>query len=248
MAKLNQIIAVEKGIKSSSHSAISELYKLVQKPVLFNGFSKTFAANDEDGEKLPQEQLRVQMTSDDALRGLSRSLRDLIQVTARKDYSNCEAAADVVVDGAVIVSNAPVPFLIFLEKRLVDIHSFIKALPTLDPAESWDKDPNSGLYRTPTTQTHRTKKTVKPIVKYPATPEHPAQTEMVTEDVITGYWSQVKMSGAMPSPDKEALLAAVVKLGQAVKTAREKANMADEVKVPDIGAAIFNYLLPTIKE
>ena len=53
MAKLNQIIAIEKGIKSKSHSEISELYKLVQKPALFNGFSKSYQANDEEnGEKL----------------------------------------------------------------------------------------------------------------------------------------------------------------------------------------------------
>lgn len=83
----------------------------------------------------------------------------------------------------------------------------------------------------------------KPIVLYAATPEHPAQTQLITEDVLAGYWSTVKQSGAMPATEKLALLERIDKLLRAVKDAREAANMIDEVKVPDVGAAIFNYLL-----
>lgn len=248
MAKLNQIIAVEKGIKAKAHSEVSELYKLVQKPALFSGFSKMYQANDDAGEKLPSEQLRVQVTSDDALRSAARSMKDLMQVTARKDYTNCVAKADVVVEGQTIFTGAPVPFLLFLEKQLTDLFTFVKTIPVLDPAEDWNKDPNSGLYRTAPSQTHRTKKTQKAIVKYPATSEHPAQTEMISEDIIAGYWWQTKMSGAMPKPDKDELLLSINRLHDAVKTAREQANMADEVQIKNIGDAIFDYLLPTSKE
>lgn len=136
----------------------------------------------------------------------------------------------------------------FLEKQLTDLFTFVKTIPVLDPAEEWTKDLNSGLQKTAPSQTHRTKKTPKAIVKYPATPEHPAQTEMVTEDIIAGYWSQVKMSGAMPKPDKDGLMLSVNRLHEAVKTAREQANMADEVQIKNIGDAIFDHLLPAIKE
>jgi hypothetical protein len=248
MAKLNQIIAVEKGIKSKAVSEVSELYKIAQKPALFNGFSKTYQANDEEGEKLPAEQLRVQITSEDAMRSLARSMRELIQITARKDYTNCVASADVVVDGETIIKSAPVPYLLFLEKQMTDLHTFVKALPVLDESDDWKKDPNSGFYKTDAIKTHRTKKIEKPIVLYNATPEHPAQTAMVKEDIIAGYWSQIKMSGALPKPDKWDLLQAITKLHDAIKTARESANMADEVTVPNIGDAIFDYLFPTIKE
>jgi hypothetical protein len=215
---------------------------------LFNGFSKTYKANDDEGEKLPPEQLRVQITSDDALRAMARSMKDLIQITARKDFTNCVAAADVVVDGVTILQNVPVPHLLFLEKQMTDLHTMIKTIPVLDEADAWDKDPNSGLYKTEPSQTHRTKKVEKPIVLYPATKEHPAQTKVSTEDVISGYWSQVKMSGALPKPDKEDLLRSIDKLHNAIKTAREQANMIDEVKIKDVGVAIFDYLLPAIKE
>jgi hypothetical protein len=249
MAKLNQIIAVEKGIKSKSHSEVSELYKLVQKPALFGGFSKKYKPlDDADAEKLPSEQLRVQITSDDALRSLARSMKDLIQITVRKDFTNCVAKADVVVDDKVIIEQAPVPFLLFLEKQLGDLNTFVKTMPVLDEAEDWHKDARSGMYKTGVVSTHRTKKKQTPIVLYPATPEHPAQTAMSTEDVISGHWETIKMSGSLPKPDKEDLLRSIEKLHNAVKTAREAANMADEVEVRDIGTAIFDYLLPTIKE
>lgn len=42
MAKLNQIIAVEKGVKSKSYSDLTELNKVVQKPDLFNGLVKRY--------------------------------------------------------------------------------------------------------------------------------------------------------------------------------------------------------------
>lgn len=248
MAKLNQIIAVEKGIKSKAVSEVSELYKLVQKPALFNGFSKTYQSNDEDGEKLPSEQLRVQVTSDDALRAVARSMKELIQITARKDYTNCIAKADVIVDGMTVIAQAPVPYLLFLEKQLTDLNTFVKTLPVLDEADDWKKDPNSGFYKTDAIKTHRTKKIEKPIVLYNATPEHPAQTAMVKEDIIAGYWSQVKMSGSIPKPDKADLLLAINKLHDAVKTARESANMADEVTITNIGDAIFDHLFPSIAE
>jgi hypothetical protein len=44
MGKLNQIIAVEKGVKSLIYSQITEVHKAAQKPALFNGFLKLFTA------------------------------------------------------------------------------------------------------------------------------------------------------------------------------------------------------------
>ena len=45
MAKLNQIIAIEKGIKSRVYGDLTELNKAIQKPDLFNGFQKTYQKN-----------------------------------------------------------------------------------------------------------------------------------------------------------------------------------------------------------
>ena len=42
MAKLNQIIAVEKGIKSRSHQELSDAHHALQKPALLAGIARTY--------------------------------------------------------------------------------------------------------------------------------------------------------------------------------------------------------------
>jgi hypothetical protein len=243
MGKLNQVIAIEKGIKARVVGQITELYKVVQKPALFNGFTKSYAKRDDDSEDLPGERQRVQFNVRDMLQGASRALTELMDVTARKDWTNCEAKGSVEVNDQVLIPNAPVSFLLFLEKQLTDMRTFIGALPVLDEAETWARDENAGLYRSDAISTHRTKKVQRPIVLYNATTEHPAQTQLITEDVIAGFWNTVKHSGAMPKPERQAMLERVETLLKAVKTAREAANMNDEIDVPEIGEAVFGYLL-----
>lgn len=202
MAKLNQIIAIEKGIKSRVIGEIDALDKAIQKPDLFNGFSKEYRKKDDDGEDLPSEKKRVQYVVIEVLRSVERLTSELFEVTARKDWTNQSAVADITIEGKTIVEGVPVSYLLFLEKQLTDIRTFVGRMPVLDEADSWAKDENSGLFKTEPTQTHRTKKIAKAIVLYPATPEHPAQTQLITEDNIAGFWHQTKQSGAMPKPER----------------------------------------------
>lgn len=242
MAKLNQIIAIEKGIKSRVYAAISEWHKAIQKPELFNGFVKAYQKRDDDGEDLPAERKRVQFAVPGVLDDAERLLGELMNVTARKDWTNCTARADVVVDGQPMVTDVPVTYLLFLEKQLTDLRTFVGQLPVLDEAEDWKQDANSGLFKTDATQTHRSRKIQRPLVLYPATPEHPAQTQIVSEDVLAGLWSQTKHSGALPKPAKEGMALRVEKLLQAVKQAREDANGADEVVTNDVASTLFKYI------
>lgn len=243
MTKLNQVIAIEKGIKSKAYSEVTILHKAIQKPDLFNGFQKTYLpVSDDEGEKLPEERKRVQFQVDHVLAAVERSTSELINTTAQKDFTNCVAKANVVLDDTVLFKAAPVSFLLFMEKQMNDMRAFASELPVLDEGEDWKKDENSGLYKAVAVKTHRTKKVAKPLVLYPATPEHPAQTQVMHEDLIAGFWSQVKHSGAMPKTEKEKLIQRIDALSNALKKAREEANMADVVLVPDIGETVFNYL------
>jgi hypothetical protein len=242
MPKLNQIIAVEKGVKSRVYGEITEMHKVSQKPELFNGFVKTYRKKDEDGEDYPQERKKAQMAADAMLSKAAALLTELFDVTATKDWGNRHAVADVEVDGQVLIKDAPVPFLLFLEKQIADLHTFVDKVPVLDETDDWMKDDASGLYKTAPTTTHRTKKVQKPVVLYEATKEHPAQTQIITEDVVGGFWDTIKHSGALPTPRKQLLLERIEKLSKAVKFAREQANAA-EAEQQRIGKAIFDYLL-----
>ena len=162
--KLNQVLAVEKGTKSRVYGEVTTMNASAQKPALFNGFAKVYKPKEEEGEQFPPESSRVQMNAREMLTSLSRLLAELCDVTAAKDWANCNAKADVVIDGKVIVAKAPATYLLFLEKQLNDVQTFVQNLPTLDPAEEWRFDEQVNLYKSDASKTARTKKLQKPIV------------------------------------------------------------------------------------
>ena len=241
MPKLNQIVAIEKGVKSRVYGRVNTLHKNSQRGDAYAGFSKNFRRRDEDGVDFPPERKVVQLVAEDVLEQVATLQTELFDVTLTKDSANCSARADVVVDGRVLVADAPVSFLLFLEKQLSDMRTFVSKLPTLDPQEEWTSDPNSALYRTSPASTHRTIKVQRPIVLYDATEHHPAQTQLISEDVIVGWWDTVKHSGALPAPRKKAILGRVDRLVKAVKFAREQAN-SSEVTEQEVGEVFFSYL------
>jgi hypothetical protein len=239
MDKLNQVVAVEKGIKSRSYAEITNLHKANQKPDNFNGFVKQYSPVNEDGETLPSESKKVLMNVDESLNGLKKALSDLLDISLTKDIGNCKAFSDLTIGDSQI--SVPATFLLFLEKQIVDIKTFVTNLPVLDGNEDWTKDDNIGLYKSNPTKTHRTKKTVKPIVLYDATDKHPAQCQLINEDVTVGYWHVTKNSGAIPENRKKEILNRIEEFSDQVKKAREKANMV-EVENKEIGLLLFNYL------
>lgn len=241
MTKLNQIVAIEQGVKSKSKRDLTDAYHTIQKPALLSGISRTYEPKDEDGDKLPPESTLVQTNVDDVLGQVSDALTRLFDVTLTKDASNSVAKAPVVVDGKTIVSPVPVPYLLFLEKQLQDVRTFTATLPTLDPSERWNKDEATGVYVTEPVQTVKTKKIPKNWEKAPATDKHPAQVEIFHEDVLVGTWTTRKFSGALPAARVAELTERVDKLIEAVKFAREEANSL-EVNDAKAGKAVFDYL------
>jgi hypothetical protein len=241
MARLNQIIAVEKGVKTTAFQEITEAHHRLQKSALLSGISRTYRPRDEEGEPLPPESTRVQVRAEEILRSTAETLTRLFDVTATREWANCLAKADVIVDGTVLLKDVPATYLLFLEKQLVDVHTFVKKLPTLDPSETWEFDSAQDCYATEPTQTVKTKKIPRNHVKAEATEHHPAQVEVYYEDVTVGTWRTIKYSGALPAKRVNELLARVEKLQEAVKFAREEANNreAEDVK---IGAKVFQYL------
>lgn len=94
VAKLNQIIAVEKGVKSRSFQELTEAHHALQKPALLSGIARTYRPKDEEGESLPPESTKVQVKADDIIRDTVAVLTKLFDVTATKDWANCKARAN----------------------------------------------------------------------------------------------------------------------------------------------------------
>jgi hypothetical protein len=241
MTKLSQIVAVEKGVKSRATRDFTTAHRLAHTPQPLSGISRSYQPRADDGESLPSESTRVQHTVPEINAEVERTLTRLFDVTATKDWANTTAKADVVVNGDVLLEAVPVPYLLFLEKQLNDLRTYVEGLPTLDPSEVWVPDDQPGVYRTEPTQTTRTRKVPRNHVRAEATKEHPAQVDVFTEDVVIGDWTTIKRSGALSEGDRAALVERVDDLQRAVKYAREQANSTDIVDMK-VGLTVFRYL------
>lgn len=238
--RLSQVIALDSGARTRVQKELTELHRKSSKPELFNGSYRRFESLREDeGEKPPESKL-VQLTADKVLQDLRELLSGWFDAVLTKDYGNVTIMANVAC-GSFVLEKAPIPTILFLEKQLEDLRKFVESLPLLDPAQAWSKDENRDLYVAPDTYTLATKKVAEVLVKFPATTEHPAQTEVVTLDRPVGKWVTTLTSGAISGDRRREILRRINAMAEALKTAREEANAA-HVDQRQVSAALFNYI------
>ena len=245
--KLNQVISIENQVRTRTQSELTDLHKANQKPGLFNGQVRKFEPRDADplsptGEQLPDETQNIQAFCHDILAKSAEKWTRAFDIIAMREFGNTSAQADVEVEGKVLIEKAPPTYLLYLEKQLLDIHTFVQNLPVLDPAEKWSiHDAQRGVYSTEKSGQARNKSVTRAMVLYEATKEHPAQVKEVQESVFAGNWWTTKYSAAIPAQRKAEILARIGRMQEAVKFARERAN---ETVVEDkrIGKNVFDYL------
>jgi len=240
MPKQCEIVAVASGIKPRTQRAITDVYHQLQRPDVFKGLSRTYQPKFEDGDQYPPETKRLEANVDDCIKEVVRAWTELWDVVATQDVGNSEAVGTIEVDGATLEADLPAPTLIFLEKQLADVRSFIDRLPTLDPTREWEFSKEANCYVTQTERA-KTRKVAHYNVAYEATKEHPAQIDKDYVDEVEGYWKTLEMSGAITEARKKELLDRCNQLLDAIKIARERANATnvDQIK---IGNNILGWL------
>lgn len=244
--QLHAAIAAHKHEKSGAAGKLTELHHLSQKAALYEGFTKTYEAfKEEDSFTQPAELKQVQLVASDVLGQLQGILTEEmdLELTIRRGNQQANAAL-ALEDGTTIAANVPVEYLLYLEKKLTDLRTFVEKMPTLDPAVPWQPAPEvrAGILKGPEAIKQQMRKVQEPIVLYPATPEHPAQAQLIVRDVIVGQTKEVKFSSALHPDEKRERLRRVDALLKAVKVARQEANAID-VHKSHIASAIFSYLL-----
>ncbi len=242
MPKLNQIIAIVSGQKSEAEKALTETYHALQKPELFSGLTRVYTAkNDSDGDTKPPERKNPQKSVKDLFASIEATLAKTYDNVATQDWGNCQAKADVVVDGVPILKDVPVTHLLFLEHKLQDFKTFVDKMPVRDGADEWVFNTTTNSFVAQATQKEVTRKDQVPIVLFPATDKHPAQTQLITKDVVVGHWEEKRFSTAISVTEKEAMLKKVVKLNEAVKQAREEANSIP-VEKKEVAGKLLDYV------
>jgi hypothetical protein len=242
MTRLHQFNALIEGFKAEENREFDRAYHAAKQPALFAGLSRTYAPRADDGDHLPPEGTRVQVTAEDLLANVRGAFGKLLDAELTQDWANSQAKADVAVDGTAILKDVPVTNLLRLEKQIVHLRTLVDALPVLDPADEWELDDARGCHVTPPARTVRTKKVPRNHVLAEATKEHPAQVQAYYEDEPVGDWTLVKFSGALTAVRKRELLQRVLRLQAAVRLAREQANTF-EVQDRKAGDPVFDYLL-----
>jgi len=238
--KQNQIIAVVQGKKSRAQKLLTESHRGWNKEAI-SGISKVYTSKTEGGDILPPESKMIHLDVSKKINDTMEQVASFIDAVITQETGNTKASADVEIDEKTFLSKMPVTTLLFLDKQLVDLHTYASNLPVLPPDREWKRDDNKDCYVTDVIKSIRTQKVPKPIVKYEATAEHPAQTELFSEDVTVGTWETIYMSSAIPSRRKSDILHRIETLQDAVKIAREAANSI-EVEQIHCGSKILTYI------
>lgn len=238
----HQIVAVVKDAKEAFAKDLTAAHHLAAKPDPFTGLQRVFRPVMEQyaAQTPPNEIKRVTESVPGLIDRIKPSMIRAFDAVLTQDEGNMTARADVEVAGLTL-KQVPATHLLFLEKRLTDLLTFASAFPTLDQSESWSPDSASGQWRSEPASSRRTAKVQKPLVLYPATAEHPAQTQIITEDVDTFVVETTKFSGMLSASAKARFVERARVLLAAVKAARQQANTI-EVPQQKEGEAIFGYL------
>lgn len=247
MAKLHELLAVEKPLENQANKVRADLANTFEKKRhLFEEKRVTFTASTENSIPVTEHQSDVQTCVHKELNWIAPHLVKALDASYQVACANTVAKADVVLDdGAdtVLLSNVPATALLELEKRVAELLALVGAIPTLDPAKGFAPDPaRVPLYVAREVVKDRTRKTVRVLVKYEATKEHPAQTELINEDVPIGKLRELEWSGLVTPTEKAGMLARVEILARAVRAARSRANEIEVQKGAKIGKVLVDYV------
>lgn len=245
--KLHELLAVDGNLKAQADKTRAELMGTFEKKQHhFSEKTVSYKPSEENAATVVEGQLDIQTTVAKELKWISDFIVKSLDVSYQVAEANTIARADVVLEnGTTLISQLPATSLLELEKRAKELHDFVAAIPTLDPAKGFRLDPDKGegIYKAREDRKTRTKKTNKVLTLAPPTDKHPAQVQLVTEDVPVGEITTLEWSGLITTAAKGDMLSRVEEFARSVKKARSRAN---EVEIPKnetkIGAVIVNYV------
>jgi len=246
MKELHELLACLDDIKKTSNAIQIETYHTFNsKQEHFDGMIKTYSAYDENSKDLIEPVYKkVVETVSDKIKYTAKSIARTIDAELSLDETNCSGVASAELTcGGISFGTFSASSLLDLDKQLTKIKEMYRAIPTLDNTKTWAKDDTIGIniLTTPEEVKYRAVKELRTVVKYPATKEHPAQVELVNDNVQVGVMMTTYKSGRISSSAKSMLLEKIDDLIVAVKVARSKANKAPIANIT-VGKKIFDFI------
>lgn len=246
MAKLHELLAVSQGLKGQADAARADLLNTFEKKKHhFSETVKTFFPNGEGVTPVTEETLSLQTTVKRELKWIGEYLAKAYDAANQIAEANTQARADVVLEnGEILLKSVPATSLLELEKRLNELKAFVAAIPTLDPAKGFTPDTARGadIFVAREERRARTKKEPRVITLAPPTDKHPAQVQLLTEDVVVGYVRAQEWSGLITTAEKGDMIDRVEVLSRAVSRARARANEVEIDQSVKIGQKILDFV------
>ena len=254
MTKLHEVLAVEPDLEGTAKKMVAEVVKTFGKAEMFFGFTKTWEMFDEaQADQAPPSEHRAMATTVDAkLDWVCAAVGRYWDGVLVKERTNQEARADLVVDGVLLIEDAPATFLLALENKLRALRVMYDAIPTLPTGEEWEHAPDIGEHvvraRHPEIR-FKTAKTFQHQVLVPAQfPKEgeggtslPAQVERWEETVNVGRSVRQLWTGLIPAARKAEILGRLDRVLRETKSARQRANDI-EVERVTFAKRLFNYV------
>jgi hypothetical protein len=246
--KLHELLAVETNLENQATKNRGELASTFEKKRhLFEEKRIVFMPNGEGSQPVVETQSDIQSTVAKELAWIAPFIAKSLDASFQVADANTRARADIVLDddaNTVLIAGLPATALLELEKRVAEVAALINAIPTLDPAKGFRPDAarEGGISQARPVVKTRTKKAKKLYVKYDATKEHPAQTELIDEDVPVGTIQEQEWSGLITPARKSELLAKADMLARAVRRARSRANEVEVDLTKKIGKKLLDFV------
>lgn len=244
--KLHELLAVEGQLKGQAEKTRTGLTATFSnKRHLFEEKVTVFTPVAEGGTPKREQQSDIETTVPVELAWIADIWAKALDVSVQVQDACTTARADVVLDdGTVLMTAVPVLALLELEKRVGEMKGLAEAIPTLDPAKGFRPDAGrgAGYYMAREVSKNRTAKEQRPLVLYPATPEHPAQTQLITQDVVTGTITEQEWSGLITPAQKAEIITRAEELHRAVKQARVRAAQVAVPKAWADGSKLLRYV------
>lgn len=243
---LSQIVSMWPDVSKATARTLTDAHHALQRETGLHGQHRSYEPVNEEGDQLPTVDERVQVTVSELLVGVEAALARLFDTAAARDFTNgpgdSGAVADVVVNNLTLVQKAPVPFLLWLDKQLDDLHTLVAKLPTHDPTQEWElDDAERGIYRSRPSQNQRTTPVPRHHVVFAPTDKQPGQAQMYTEQRLDGIWTVVRFTGSIPTSQRATMLHRIARLRDAINVAREEANRVEIVN-PRPGTRILSFI------
>ncbi len=241
--KLHELLAVEQDRKNKANQAIGEIKKVFTKnDPHFDGMVKRYLSLEENAEQIPDEVKALVTTVKNKIEENLDTIVTGIDAHISKEETNASGVAHAELTvGDKNFGTFSATSLLALETHLNRLRDMYEAIPVLEQTKKWTFDKQNGVYKTDEEVKFRSVKRPKVVVKYEATKEHPAQTEILNLDFQVGKYETVYTSGKLTATQKAELINRVNQLLEAVKIARSKANNA-EVKSIKIGKQICDFI------